>query len=112
MISRPDEVLGDLWSVCAMHYHPEVEDYYPFVLCLQHVFEHQLPPTPFLMEPCALSHGLNFTAISKCVMDGQGKDLLWRSSTSAAKKIPNAWSSVPVIIMDGKNQTYLILPFT
>lgn len=73
------ECMGNILELCAAQLYPDPKIYLGFTMCLTRNYEDI--PAQFLVEDCALEHGVDFEALNSCSSrdDGNGIDMLRNS---------------------------------
>lgn len=65
-----EECMGNILELCAAEIYPSPINYLGFTMCLSENYRDI--PQRYLVEGCALEHGLDFDALNKCASDDDG----------------------------------------
>lgn len=66
-----EECMGNILELCAAELYPSPINYLGFTMCLSETYRDI--PQRYLVEGCALEHGLSFDALNKCASEDDGE---------------------------------------
>lgn len=95
----PSECVGNLIEACAMQYHPNVKDWFPFINCIE-----ASNKSPALAAPaCAKTSGwTDYDGnITTCTNGKEGNDLM-HIVAQATENLSPAHQWTPWVVMNGK----------
>jgi len=91
-----DECKTNMIFCCAMHYHPDPSDFWPFVACVE---ESSSPVTAG--KKCASTVGWQYDEIDSCTSSKLGNSLQHQIGTATDNLVPShQWT--PWVVMNGK----------
>lgn len=91
-----NECKANMIFACAMHYHPEVTDYFPFVECME---QDSSPATAG--SKCASSAKFDYDEIEKCSTSSMGNAIMHNLALATDNLSPkHQWT--PWVVMNGK----------
>jgi len=79
------ECMGNVLELCAARLYPSPIKFLGFTMCMTETYADI--PQRYLVEGCALEHGVDFEQVNKCISDdgGEGVDLLRDSVERSAE---------------------------
>eukprot|EP00463_Aulacantha_scolymantha_P005779 TRINITY_DN7175_c0_g1_i1.p1 TRINITY_DN7175_c0_g1~~TRINITY_DN7175_c0_g1_i1.p1 ORF type:complete len:158 (-),score=21.01 TRINITY_DN7175_c0_g1_i1:109-582(-) len=91
-----NECIGNMIFACAMHFHPDPKDYFPFVDCME---ENSSPATAG--KACASKFKLDWSEIDDCTTSKLGNSLMHQVAVATNNLSPrHQWT--PWVVLNGK----------
>jgi len=91
-----NECVGNMIFACAMHFHPDPQDYYPMVECME---DSGSPATAG--KKCAGQSGFNWNEINDCTSSTLGNTIMHQVAVATNSLVPkHQWT--PWVVLNGK----------
>jgi len=91
-----NECAANMIFACAMHFHPDPQDYYPMISCME-----EASSTATAGKQCASASKFDWNEINDCTSSTLGNNLMHQVALATDSLVPkHQWT--PWVVMNGK----------